>query len=361
MHLLLALFIYINAKDIYYYETVNAQPLNTISVKIIKNKEQFKNLNGASTEQNYLSPSYKGKQEIVAAAEKYTKKKAKAEAKAKKQIKPKLKKKSAAKPIKSKDVAKVAVSDIAKKDISKVKSSETKSSSKKPIVKETVKSSSEADAMNRAKVIEGESGEIVKAQDVTQEKEQDVVRGEEGVDTSLFEEVQSIIASSEEDSEQIERILEYTDEEGYDEYLEEEVERQIVETDAYRPVRGGVGHTNGANLVGKNMMKLSLSERKTAQDDIQHCYRRAILKNKKDSDKIVTLVVQVNRDGYMNLNSVRVLGRDKYTIREDLKSFDIAAENAKVALKECNPLRNLPQTKYRIWREMSLEFDSSEL
>lgn len=350
VHLLLALFIYINAKDIYYYETVSAQPINTISVKIIKNKEQFKNLNGASTEQNYLSPTYKGKQEIVASAEKYVKEKAKAKAEATKQIKPKLKKKPISKPAKSKDVAKVAAADVVKKDVSKVEAPKAKVTTEKPVATETIKPSADTDSMTRAKVVEGEPDEVLKAEGEAQK--------EEVVDTSLFEEAQSIMASSEEDSEQLERILEYAGEEEYDAYLEEEVERQIED---YRPVRGAEGYTNGTNLVGKNMMKLSLSERQGVQNNIQYCYKRAILKNKKDSDKVVTLVVQVNRDGYMNLNSVKVLGRDKYTSREDLESFDIAAENAKVALKECNPLRNLPQTKYRIWREMSLEFDSSEL
>lgn len=103
---------------------------------------------------------------------------------------------------------------------------------------------------------------------------------------------------------------------------------------------------------------LSLREKRNIQRQIKGCYKMAILRSGKDSKAIVGLTVNVEQDGIINMNSIKV---NKIVDNFDKDSFDIALENAKSALVFCSPLRGLPIGKYRTWKQVTFVFDSNNL
>jgi hypothetical protein len=113
----------------------------------------------------------------------------------------------------------------------------------------------------------------------------------------------------------------------------------------------------------KNVINLSIRERANIQRQIRSCYKMAILRSGVDSTTKVRLRVSLKKDGNINMKEVIVLNEDMYAYKneKERESFEIAVENAKTALVFCSPLRNLPDNKYRVWKEMSLEFDSNKI
>jgi hypothetical protein len=101
---------------------------------------------------------------------------------------------------------------------------------------------------------------------------------------------------------------------------------------------------------------LSIRERGNIQQQIKNCYKTAILRSKKDSKSIVSLTVDIERNGLIDLNKVVIENNEP-----DNKSYQIALENAKTALVFCTPLKGLPIPKYNIWKRLTLIFDSSDL
>ena len=113
-----------------------------------------------------------------------------------------------------------------------------------------------------------------------------------------------------------------------------------------------------SNSQNDNKYLLSLREKRNIQRQIKGCYKMAILRSKKDSSAIVGLTIRVNKDGIINMNSIKV---SKISNDVHNKEFDIALENAKSALVFCSPLRGLPIAKYRSWKQMTFIFDSNNL
>lgn len=105
---------------------------------------------------------------------------------------------------------------------------------------------------------------------------------------------------------------------------------------------------------------LSSRERMNIQRQIKSCYKRAILKSGFDSKAVINVGFELDREGYIDMHSVKIkkdYEEGKYSSRE----FKTASENAKTALVFCNPLRNLPATKYMMWNTITLTFDSQDL
>jgi len=88
---------------------------------------------------------------------------------------------------------------------------------------------------------------------------------------------------------------------------------------------------------------LSPREKFNIQTQLNFCYHMATSGNKDGVAKSRTAVkVQISRDGHIDAES-----NDEMEINEQVKR----------ALDLCSPLRNLPQEKYDIWKEVVLEFD----
>ncbi|GMO58428.1 MAG: hypothetical protein Ta2D_04210 [Rickettsiales bacterium] len=107
-----------------------------------------------------------------------------------------------------------------------------------------------------------------------------------------------------------------------------------------------------------NTISLSVREMQNIQQQIKNCYKRAIVKNKKDNKTIITLTIHIDKNGMIGLNDYIINDSIEKQIEEGYK---IALENAKTALIYCNPLRNMPLSKYDLWKTMTLTFDSTML
>ncbi len=102
---------------------------------------------------------------------------------------------------------------------------------------------------------------------------------------------------------------------------------------------------------------LSLREKRNIQRQIKGCYKMAILRSKKDSKAVVALTVNIEKNGIVNMNNIKV-----NLVADDFENgYDIAVDNAKSALVFCSPLRGLPAGKYKTWRQMTFVFDSNNL
>lgn len=102
---------------------------------------------------------------------------------------------------------------------------------------------------------------------------------------------------------------------------------------------------------------LSLREKRNIQRQIKGCYKMAILRSKKDSKAVVALTVNIEKNGIVNMNNIKV-----NLVADDFENgYEIAVDNAKSALVFCSPLRGLPAGKYKTWRQMTFVFDSNNL
>lgn len=102
---------------------------------------------------------------------------------------------------------------------------------------------------------------------------------------------------------------------------------------------------------------LSLREKRNIQRQIKGCYKMAILRSKKDSKAVVALTVNIEKNGIVNMNNIKV----NMVVDDFENGYEIAVDNAKSALVFCSPLRGLPAGKYRTWRQMTFVFDSNKL
>lgn len=102
---------------------------------------------------------------------------------------------------------------------------------------------------------------------------------------------------------------------------------------------------------------LSLREKRNIQRQIKGCYKMAILRSKKDSKAVVALTVNIEKNGIINMNNIKV----NMVVDDFENGYEVAVDNAKSALVFCSPLRGLPVGKYRSWRQMTFVFDSNKL
>ena len=108
----------------------------------------------------------------------------------------------------------------------------------------------------------------------------------------------------------------------------------------------------------KNMFQLSLREKSEIQKQIRYCYKNAIINSGKNSKIIVAVTIKLYKNGRIDMKNVTFKVDEKESRKISKVDYQIAIDNAKLALIYCNPLRNLPATKYYMWKNMSFVFDS---
>ncbi len=98
-------------------------------------------------------------------------------------------------------------------------------------------------------------------------------------------------------------------------------------------------------------------EKFNIQTQIKRCYKKATGEN--GDNKVVTNAhIFVAKDGFIDLDVV-VFKNVPDQMKNGVESEDLrkAKETVKKALKFCSPIRNLPQDKYDICKEIDLQFD----
>jgi hypothetical protein len=103
---------------------------------------------------------------------------------------------------------------------------------------------------------------------------------------------------------------------------------------------------------------LLVREKFNIQVQIRRCYRRAIDASKKDSKVPVYIHIIIDKDGTIDMDSATIQDYEKYKDPKEVE-FKIAVDNVRRALNLCSPLRNLPEDKYDVWKELTLQFDEN--
>lgn len=117
-------------------------------------------------------------------------------------------------------------------------------------------------------------------------------------------------------------------------------------------------YINGAaNEVEKNLelAGLSIREKLNLQSQIKSCYRRAMQRSDLKSSVTLFITISVSETGYVETNINDVIDQNLYNNPHD-QNYKIAVDNARMAIEMCNPLRNLPRDKYKIWQQITFEF-----
>lgn len=102
---------------------------------------------------------------------------------------------------------------------------------------------------------------------------------------------------------------------------------------------------------------LSSREKLNILTQLKACYHHAIQENGQRSNYGLIIQVNISIDGYIDGNFDSVTDLKKYNDPQN-NDYKIMINNAKKALDLCSPLRNLPQDKYNIWKEIIVKFDS---
>lgn len=109
-----------------------------------------------------------------------------------------------------------------------------------------------------------------------------------------------------------------------------------------------------------NFFNLSPREKLNIQKQIKICYKNAILETKKNSPLIMSVEISLNKMGKIDMkNLVFNLETNKNNTNINKNDYNITKNNIIRALNYCNPLRNLPVTKYNTWKNMNLLFNNN--
>jgi hypothetical protein len=98
-------------------------------------------------------------------------------------------------------------------------------------------------------------------------------------------------------------------------------------------------------------------EKFNIQTQIKRCYKKATKENG-DNELVMNAHIFVAKDGFIDLDVVVFKNLPEH-VKNGVESdeFRKAKDTIKKALKFCSPLRNLPQDKYDVWKEIDLQFD----
>lgn len=104
---------------------------------------------------------------------------------------------------------------------------------------------------------------------------------------------------------------------------------------------------------------LSTREKISVQNQLVSCYKNALIQTSKKSIVKTSVTIKLFMDGIIDSKEIkiRVIDDENKFSAED---YDIAINNAKIALAYCNPIRNLPRTKYQSWQNINFVFDIVE-
>lgn len=111
--------------------------------------------------------------------------------------------------------------------------------------------------------------------------------------------------------------------------------------------------TNLANSIEN--LALSAREKFIIQSQLKRCYSRAVDETGLESNMQILVKVRASEDGYIDSNLDSIVDTERYNNPQE-SQYKIAIDNVRRAIDLCSPLRNLPQDKYNIWKEVILEF-----
>ncbi len=109
-----------------------------------------------------------------------------------------------------------------------------------------------------------------------------------------------------------------------------------------------------------NIESLDLLSREkfNIQLQIKRCYKEALKEG--EQGQMVKVYIFLDKDGFIDPNLAKFQDFAQYQKLHPQGSkagFENSVAIVKKALKFCSPIRNLPQDKYDIWKEISLEFE----
>lgn len=102
-------------------------------------------------------------------------------------------------------------------------------------------------------------------------------------------------------------------------------------------------------------LNLSAREKLNIQNQLKRCYNQAVAGTTLGIDIMISIRVKIDKDGYINSDLDKIINVDRYNDPDDL-NYKSAIDNARRTINLCSPLRNLPLSKYDIWKEVTLDF-----
>ncbi|MBR2141172.1 MAG: hypothetical protein IJ853_02350 [Rickettsiales bacterium] len=108
-----------------------------------------------------------------------------------------------------------------------------------------------------------------------------------------------------------------------------------------------------------NANALSVREKLNIQNQLISCYKSALAQTGKKSLVKTSVTINLFTNGIINSKEIKVkiIDDNNAFTKED---YDVAIDNAKIALAYCNPIRNLPAMKYQSWQNINFVFDATE-
>ncbi len=103
-------------------------------------------------------------------------------------------------------------------------------------------------------------------------------------------------------------------------------------------------------------LNLLVREKFNIQSQIARCYKRALDQTGVKNKIIVNAHIFVEEDGGIDVDDVIIKDSYKYEDPKEVE-FRKAVDVVKQALTFCSPIRNLPEDKYDVWKEIDLQFD----
>ena len=103
-------------------------------------------------------------------------------------------------------------------------------------------------------------------------------------------------------------------------------------------------------------LDLLVREKFNIQTQIKYCYKKALDESEAKSRAVVDVHISVDKDGSIDLNKIIIKDLKKYNTSPESEFYQ-AVEVVRQALRFCSPIRNLPQDKYEVWKEIDLRFD----
>lgn len=100
-------------------------------------------------------------------------------------------------------------------------------------------------------------------------------------------------------------------------------------------------------------LNLSTREKFNIKNQLDICYKLATQDSKTKSSLIITVTIKIDKEGYISSNLEEIIDKNRY---KNEKEYENAINNARKTITLCNPLRNLPEDKYDVLKEINLDF-----
>ncbi|MFT6332253.1 MAG: hypothetical protein ACJAW3_000584 [Lentimonas sp.] len=104
-------------------------------------------------------------------------------------------------------------------------------------------------------------------------------------------------------------------------------------------------------------LQLLVREKFNIQNQIKHCYKIAMQQSNLHSKEEINVKIFISEDGTIEIDRLVFKDFHKYEIPEE-KNYIESVNLVKETLKFCSPMRNLPEDKYDVWKEIDLKFNS---